>query len=165
MPDVIVGILRDVGTRGLPTLAIVLVAVWVGKLVRDLLTRYKVDEELTGKNNAAVGIALAGYYIGLAIAITGVIFLFIVLLFLITGKYAMESNGLTLAEKKSLSREQREILAMLRQQGKSMIQTEVADNINGDLTYVDDIFFELEKRAKIRRCWDTDRGGYLVSAV
>lgn len=73
MPDVIVDILRDVGTRGLPTLAIVLVAVWVGKLVRDLLTRYKVDEELTGKNNAAVGVALAGYYIGLAIAITGVV--------------------------------------------------------------------------------------------
>ena len=73
MVDTIVGILRDVGTRGLATLGIVLVAVWVGKLVRDLLTRYKIDEELTSKNNAAVGVALTGYYIGLAIAISGVL--------------------------------------------------------------------------------------------
>lgn len=71
MIDAIVDILRDIGTRGLATLGIVLVAIWIGKLVRDLLTRYKIDEELTDKNNAAVGLALAGYYMGLAIAIAG----------------------------------------------------------------------------------------------
>lgn len=57
----------------MPILGIVLVAVWIGKLVRDVLTRYRIDEELTDKNNAAVGLALAGYYIGLAIAISGVV--------------------------------------------------------------------------------------------
>ena len=73
MGDAIVGILKDVGTRGLPTLVVVLVAVWVGKLIRDLLTRYKINEQLTDKNNAAVGVALMGYYVGLAIAIAGVL--------------------------------------------------------------------------------------------
>jgi uncharacterized membrane protein YjfL (UPF0719 family) len=73
MGDVIVDILRDIGTRGLLTLAVVLIAVWIGKLIRDLLTGYKIDEEVTGKNNAAVGVELMGYYVGLAIAVSGVV--------------------------------------------------------------------------------------------
>ena len=73
MGDAILTLLKDVGTRGLATLGVVLVAVWVGKLIFDLRTRYKIDEEVTGKNNAAVGTALAGYYVGLAVAIIGVL--------------------------------------------------------------------------------------------
>lgn len=73
MGDAIANILKDVGSRGLLTLAVVLVAVWIGKLVRDVLTRYKINEELTSKNNTAVGVALMGYYVGLAIAISGVV--------------------------------------------------------------------------------------------
>jgi uncharacterized membrane protein YjfL (UPF0719 family) len=57
----------------LALLAILIIAMWIGKLVNDLLTRYKIDEELTGKNNSAVGITQAGYYIGLAVAIAGVV--------------------------------------------------------------------------------------------
>jgi len=71
--DAVVSIFRGLGSPGLPILIIVLVGVWIGKLIRDLLTRYKINEELTGKNNAAVGVALAGYYVGLAIAIAGVL--------------------------------------------------------------------------------------------
>ena len=70
--DAIVGILNDLGP-GLLILVIVMVAVWIGKLVNDLLTRYKINEELTDKNNASIGVTLAGYYIALAIAISGVI--------------------------------------------------------------------------------------------
>ncbi|MFC1712353.1 DUF350 domain-containing protein [Candidatus Poribacteria bacterium] len=73
MADAIIDLLKDVGSRGLLTLVVVLVAVWIGKLVRDMLTRYKINEELTDKNNAAVGVALMGYYVGLAIAIAGVL--------------------------------------------------------------------------------------------
>jgi len=69
----IVEILKYVVSYDLPVIVVVLLAIWVGKLVNDLLTRYKIDEELTGKNNPAVGVALAGYYIGLAIAIAGVV--------------------------------------------------------------------------------------------
>ena len=71
--ETVVNIFKYLGSSGLPILGIVLVAVWIGKLVRDVLTRYRIDEELTDKNNAAVGLALAGYYIGLAIAISGVV--------------------------------------------------------------------------------------------
>lgn len=73
MANVLFHILRDIAYRGLPILVVTIIAVWIGKLVRDLLTRYKLDEEVTGKNNAAVGIEVAGYYIGLAIAISGVL--------------------------------------------------------------------------------------------
>ena len=73
MWNFIIGVLKDVGTNSLPTLGIVLVAIWIGKLIRDLLTSYKIDEELTTKNNVAVGIEMAGYYTGLAIAISGVL--------------------------------------------------------------------------------------------
>lgn len=71
--ETVINILKYLGSSGLPVLGVVLLAVWIGKLVYDLLTRYKLDEELTGKNNAAVGVALAGYYIGLTIAISGVV--------------------------------------------------------------------------------------------
>jgi len=70
--DTVVNIFTDLGP-GLLVLLVVLIAVWIGKLINDLLTRYKIDEELTGKNNASIGVALSGYYIGLAIAISGVV--------------------------------------------------------------------------------------------
>lgn len=71
--DAIANIFKYLVSYDLPILIIAIVAIWIGKLVNDLLTRYSIDEELTGKNNPAVGIALAGYYIGLAIAIAGVV--------------------------------------------------------------------------------------------
>jgi hypothetical protein len=99
------------------------------------------------------------------VAILGAILLFIAFLIMIIRKYDMGPNGLTGAEKKSLSREQQKVISMLRQYGNSMLQTEVADNIAGDLIYVVDILVELEKKGKIHRRWDADRGVYLVSAV
>lgn len=69
----IVEILKYVGSYDLPILVIILIAIWIGKLINDLLTRYKIDEELTGKNNPAVGLVMAGYYVGLAIAISGAV--------------------------------------------------------------------------------------------
>jgi uncharacterized membrane protein YjfL (UPF0719 family) len=71
--ETVANIFKYLGSSSLPILGVVLVAVWIGKLIYDLLTRYKLDEEITGKNNAAIGVALAGYYMGLAIAISGVV--------------------------------------------------------------------------------------------
>ena len=45
-----------------------------------------------------------------------------------------------------------------------MVQTEVADNIAGDISYVVDILLELEK-SKINRYWDANKEAYLVSAL
>lgn len=46
---------------------------WVGKLVYDFTTpSYKVRDELVEKNNAALAVAMVGYYFGLVLAIGGV---------------------------------------------------------------------------------------------
>ncbi len=45
---------------------------WIGKLVKDLTTTsYSVREELVEKDNVALGVAMAGYYFGLILAIGG----------------------------------------------------------------------------------------------
>lgn len=45
---------------------------WLGKLIKDLTTTsYSVREELVEKDNAALGVAMAGYYFGLIMAIGG----------------------------------------------------------------------------------------------
>lgn len=47
---------------------------FLGKVVHDLLNRgYKLGEELVRKDNYALGIAMAGYYLGLILAIGGAI--------------------------------------------------------------------------------------------
>jgi len=71
--DTISETLRQIFSQYLILLPVLLIALWLGKVINDLLTRYKVDEELTGKNNAAIGTAQAGYYVGLAIAVAGVV--------------------------------------------------------------------------------------------
>ncbi len=45
-----------------------------GKMVYDATTPYRIDDELTGKNNAAFGVCLAGYLIGLGLALCGALF-------------------------------------------------------------------------------------------
>jgi len=48
------------------------VVFFIGKLVNDLLHReYKLDEELVEKDNAALALAVAGYYFGLVLAVGG----------------------------------------------------------------------------------------------
>ena len=37
--ETVVNILKDLGSSGLPILGVVLLAVWIGKLVRDVLTQ------------------------------------------------------------------------------------------------------------------------------
>lgn len=47
---------------------------WVGKLVYDWTTpSYRVREELVEKDNAALAVAMVGYYLGLVLAIGGVL--------------------------------------------------------------------------------------------
>jgi uncharacterized protein YpmS len=99
------------------------------------------------------------------VAILGAVLLFIFFIIMIIRRYDIGSNGLTGLEKKSLPREEQEILSMLRQHGNSMLQTEVADTIAGDLTYIVDILVGLEKKGKVQRRWDVDRSSYLVSAI
>ena len=99
------------------------------------------------------------------VVILGGIFLLIFLLIMIIRRGNIGSNGLTPVEKKTLSREQKEVLAMLRQHGGSIVQTEVADNIAGDISYVVELLTDLENKGKINRHWDANKMTYLVSAV
>ncbi|MDQ1328234.1 MAG: hypothetical protein QG641_1519 [Candidatus Poribacteria bacterium] len=72
--DTLVSTIKSLFSYDLALLVVLLIAIWIGKLINDLLTRqYKTDEEIVGKNNTAVGIAMAGYYLGLMIAIAGVV--------------------------------------------------------------------------------------------
>jgi uncharacterized membrane protein YjfL (UPF0719 family) len=43
----------------------------VAKIVKDLLTSYKIDEELTQKDNTALALSLAGYFAGVIIVFIG----------------------------------------------------------------------------------------------
>ncbi len=48
-----------------------IVVLIIAKLVKDLLTPYSVDQELTSKDNPAFGFAVAGYYAGVVIVYLG----------------------------------------------------------------------------------------------
>ena len=64
----------DALISGLIYLVSAYVLFWLGKVVFDLIHReFRVAEELLKKNNAALALALAGYYLGLVFAIGGVL--------------------------------------------------------------------------------------------
>lgn len=50
-----------------------LLAVLVAKVVQDLLTPYKIDDQLTGRDNPALGVTLAGYLAGVVIIFLGAV--------------------------------------------------------------------------------------------
>ncbi len=58
----------------MPYFAAIAVILFVGKLVFDKTTKYHVDEELTIKDNKAFGTTLALYFVGLAVALSGLRF-------------------------------------------------------------------------------------------
>jgi len=43
----------------------------IAKLIKDMTTSYKLDEELTAKDNPAIGVVLAGYFAGVVIVFLG----------------------------------------------------------------------------------------------
>ncbi|MBU2549969.1 MAG: DUF350 domain-containing protein [Proteobacteria bacterium] len=62
----------DTVVTGLVLIAAFYVVFFIGKLVNDLLHReYKLNYELVEKDNAALALAVVGYYFGLILAIAG----------------------------------------------------------------------------------------------
>lgn len=57
--------------KTLPNLVLGLVFLLIGKLIFDWTTPYKINEELTEKDNPAFGVCFQGYLVGLAFAIIG----------------------------------------------------------------------------------------------
>ena len=64
----------DVIVSGLILIAAFYILFFIGKLVNDVLHReYKLNFELVEKDNAALALALVGYYFGLVLALGGVL--------------------------------------------------------------------------------------------
>jgi uncharacterized membrane protein YjfL (UPF0719 family) len=55
----------------LPLFVVAIVILWVGKVVFDITTKYEFDEQLCEKDNPALGVTLAGYLIGIGLALKG----------------------------------------------------------------------------------------------
>src|SRR3982751_5842252 len=51
----------------------VIALVWIGKIALELATRTRFKQELMVKDNPAAGVALAGYYLSLFIALGGLL--------------------------------------------------------------------------------------------
>ena len=58
---------------GLAYVVLGVVVLIIAKIVKDFLTPYKIDEELTTKNNLAVGLAMTGYFAGVLIVFLGAV--------------------------------------------------------------------------------------------
>lgn len=60
--------------KGLVYVVLGIVMVLIAKVVQDLITRYSINQQVTGENNVALGLSMAGYYLG-------VIFVFVAALY------------------------------------------------------------------------------------
>ena len=60
--------------RGLVFVVLGLVVLVVAKLVRDLVTHYNVDQEISEKQNLAVALRLSGYFIGVILIFLGALY-------------------------------------------------------------------------------------------
>lgn len=59
--------------KGLPLFMGTLILLWMARFIRERTSTYDENKQLFVKDNPAVGIAVAGYYIGILIALTGVL--------------------------------------------------------------------------------------------
>ena len=60
--------------KGLIYVAVGLAVLFVAKVVQDLITRYSINQQVTGENNAALGLSLAGYYLGVVFGVVGALY-------------------------------------------------------------------------------------------
>jgi len=73
MIDTIVDTLEII-PRGLVFVGLGLIILVIAKLARDIITPYKIDEEVTTKNNLAVAVRLSGYFIGVILVFLGTLY-------------------------------------------------------------------------------------------
>ena len=73
MIDTIVDTLEII-PRGLVFVGLGLIILVIAKLARDIITPYKIDEEVANKNNLAVAVRLSGYFIGVILVFLGTLY-------------------------------------------------------------------------------------------
>ena len=57
--------------RGLVWVGLGIVVLFLAKLVQDLVTPYRINEQLSHKDNTALGLSITGYYLGVIIVFLG----------------------------------------------------------------------------------------------
>jgi uncharacterized membrane protein YjfL (UPF0719 family) len=62
-----------VNFKSLAFLLEALVLIWIGKIIRDVLSPFNINEELTSKDNKALAVSYSGYMIGQGIVILGIL--------------------------------------------------------------------------------------------
>ena len=60
--------------RGLVYVGIGIVVLVVGKLLQDIVTPYKINDQLRTKDNVALALSIAGYYLGIVIVFLGAVY-------------------------------------------------------------------------------------------
>ncbi len=60
--------------KGLIYVVLGLAVLFIAKVVQDLITRYSINQQVTGENNAALGLSLAGYYLGVVSVFVGALY-------------------------------------------------------------------------------------------
>lgn len=60
--------------RGLVYVGLGIVVLLIAKLVQDFLTPYRIDDQLSSKNNVALGLSITGYYLGVIIVFLGAVY-------------------------------------------------------------------------------------------
>ena len=73
MVDAFIDTLETV-PRGLVYIGLGLVMLTLGKFFRDIVTPYRIDEQVIQKNNLAVSLRLSGYFIGIILVFLGAIY-------------------------------------------------------------------------------------------
>lgn len=73
MADAFIDTLETI-PRGLVYIGLGLVVLALAKLFRDLVTSYRIDEQVTKSNNLAVSLRLSGYFIGVILVFLGALY-------------------------------------------------------------------------------------------
>ena len=60
--------------RGLVFVGLGLIILVIAKVARDIIAPYKIDDEVTKKNNTAVAVRLSGYFIGVILVFLGALY-------------------------------------------------------------------------------------------
>jgi uncharacterized membrane protein YjfL (UPF0719 family) len=60
--------------RGLVYVGLGIVVLLVARLVQDYLTPYRINDQLTQRDNAALGLSIAGYYLGVVAVFLGAVY-------------------------------------------------------------------------------------------
>ena len=60
--------------RGLVYVGVGIVVLWLAKLAQELLTPYRINDQLSQKNNTALGLSITGYFLGVITVFVGVLY-------------------------------------------------------------------------------------------